>query len=704
MKASEIIEKAKSEGRKILTEPECREILKEYGIPVPEGYLAKNEDEVREIFEKVGAPAVMKIVSPQVIHKSDAGGVKLNIQSTEEALRAYREIIENVKRNVPGAKIEGVLIQKMIPEGVETIIGATFTPQFGHAIMFGLGGIFVEVMRDVTFNILPISREEVKEMIESINGRGILEGVRGRAPVDKEALVNILLSISSLLKDHPEIVELDLNPVIALENGAFAVDARMILGEPKFLREREYSREEILEQMRRIFSPRGIAVIGASSDPSKLGYAVVKNLVESDFDGEIYPVNPKGGEILGKKVYKSIEEIEGEVDVAVLVIPAKFIPDEIEKLGRKGVAGAVVLASGFAEVGNRELQEELVRRAKKHGVRILGPNIFGFYYTPKSLCATFCTPYHERGATALICQSGGVGMAIIGYSRSNSMGVSAIVGLGNKSDVDEDDLLEFFGEDENTKVIAMHMEDIKDGRSFIEVASEVSKKKPIIVLKSGATKEGQRAASSHTGALGGDVAIYDAAFKKAGVIRASNLEEMLDIARALNLLPEPRGENVLIITGAGGLGVLLTDACVKHGLKLMRLPEDLDAKFREYIPPFGATGNPVDITGGEPPETYEATLKIALEDDRVHAIIIGYWHTLITPPMAFAQAVVRAKEEAEKKGKKKPMVAVLAGDVEVEEAARYLEAHGIPSFPYSSERAVAAMGALYKWARRAGKI
>jgi|Deesub1362B_J571_1020462.scaffolds.fasta_scaffold00110_46 acetyl coenzyme A synthetase (ADP forming)-like protein len=704
MRASEIIEKAKKEGRSVLTEVECREILKEYGIPIPEGYLARSEREVREIFAKVGAPAVMKIVSPDVIHKSDVGGVKLNIQSEKDAIIAYNEILENVKKNVPEAKIDGILIQKMIPEGIETIIGGTFTPQFGHALMFGLGGIFVEIMRDVSFNIVPISEEDAREMIEEIKGRAILEGVRGKISVDKDALVNILLAVSSLLKDHPEIVELDLNPVIALEDSAFAVDARMILGEPKFIREREYTREEILEQMRRIFSPKGIAIIGASSDPTKLGYAVLKNLVESEFDGEIYPVNPKGGEILGKKVYTSVEEIDGEVDVAVLVIPAKFIPNEIERLGRKGVVGAVVLASGFAEVGNKELQEELVEKARKHRVRILGPNIFGFYYTPRSLCATFCTPYYEKGGTALICQSGGVGMGIIGYSRSNRMGVSAIVGLGNKSDIDEDDLLEFFGEDENTRVIAMHMEDMKDGRSFIEVATRVSKKKPIVVLKAGATKEGQRAASSHTGALGGDLAIYDAVFKKAGIIRASNLEEMLDIARALNLLPVPKGENVLILTGAGGLGVLLVDACVKHGLKLMRLPDDLDAKFREYIPPFGATGNPVDITGGEPPETYEATLKIALEDDRVHAIIIGYWHTLITPPMAFAQAVIRAKEEAEKKGKRKPMVAVLAGDVEVEEASRYLEERGIPAFPYSSERAVAVMGALYKWARRAGKI
>ena len=334
----------------------------------------------------------------------------------------------------------------------------------------------------------------------------------------------------------------------------------------------------------------------------------------------------------------------------------------------------------------------------------MGPNIYGFYYTWKNLCATFCTAYDVKGHAALSSQSGGIGMAIIGFSRSAKMGVSAIVGLGNKSDIDEDDLLTFFEQDDNTHIIAQHCEDLKDGRAFAEVAKRVSKKKPVVVLKAGRTSMGARAASSHTGALAGNDKIYDDVFKQSGVIRAKALRELLEYARAIPVLPTPKGENVVIITGAGGSGVLLSDACVDNGLKLMAMPPDLDAAFRKFIPPFGAAGNPVDITGGEPPKTYQNTIRLGLEDPRIHSLILGYWHTIITPPMVFAKLVSEVVEEFKAKGITKPIVASLAGDVEVEEAAEYLFDHGIPAYPYSTEMPVMVLGAKYKWARGAGLV
>jgi acyl-CoA synthetase (NDP forming) len=282
------------------------------------------------------------------------------------------------------------------------------------------------------------------------------------------------------------------------------------------------------------------------------------------------------------------------------------------------------------------------------------------------------------------------------------MGVSAIVGLGNKSDIDEDDLLTFFEQDDNTEVIAQHLEDLKDGRAFAEVARRVSKKKPVIVLKAGRTSAGAKAASSHTGALAGNDKIYEDVFNQSGVIRARSLRDLLEFARGVPVLPTPKGENVVIITGAGGSGVLLSDACVDNGLKLMSMPEDLDAAFRKFIPPFGAAGNPVDITGGEPPTTYKNTIKLGLEDERIHALILGYWHTIITPPMVFAKVVLEAIEEIKAKGIAKPVVASLAGDVEVEEASDYLYRHGVPAYAYSTEIPVAVLGAKYKWARGAG--
>jgi len=396
--------------------------------------------------------------------------------------------------------------------------------------------------------------------------------------------------------------------------------------------------------------------------------------------------------------------VPGPIDVAVFAIPAKLVCDALEEVGKKKIAGAVLIPSGFAEIGETELQERLVATARKWNVRIMGPNIYGFYYTPKKLCATFCTPYDVRGGAALSSQSGGVGMSIIGFSRSTGMGVSAIVGLGNKADLDEDDLLAFFEQDENTKVIAMHAEDLKDGRAFADAAARVSRSKPVVVLKAGRTAAGAKAAASHTGALAGNDRVYDDVLRQCGVIRAHTLNDLLQFARALPVLPTPKGENVVIITGAGGSGVLLSDACVDHDVRLMRMPADLDAAFREFIPPFGAAGNPVDITGGEPPSTYAKTIDLGLRDERIHALILGYWHTIVTPPMVFARVLTEVVEAAREDGIDKPIVCSLVGDVEVEEACRVLFDHGIPSYPYTTELPVAVLGAKYRWARTAGRI
>jgi acetyl coenzyme A synthetase (ADP forming)-like protein len=698
-KADALLHKAKKQGRALLSFAECAELLKIYRIPFCGGTVAADAKSAVAAARRLGYPVAMKIASPDIVHKSEAGGVRLGIGKDGDVRKAFAAIVEAAGAYKPGAAIEGVLVQSMAPQGVELVAGAKFSRQFGPAVMFGMGGVSVEIMKDVVFRLAPVTRDEALAMMKEIHAAPLLEGFRGRPAVKKAAVADILEKLSRLVADHPEIVEADLNPVIASGRGAVVADVRMMLGEPKRVSRTAYSTDQILAATRRIFQPRGIAVIGASNDPAKLGCSTMKNILGGGYRGKVYPINPKGEEIMGLKSYRDILEVPDPVDAAIVVIPAKFIPDEITKIGKRGIAGAVVLASGFAETGNVQLQEELLARAREYGVRILGPNIFGIYYTPEDLCATFCVPYTERGAAAFTAQSGGVGMAIIGYTRKHKMGISAIVGVGNKSDVDEDDLIEYFGQDPNTRVIVMHAEDIKDGDAFIRAAQKVGKTKPIVVLKSGATQLGERATSFHTGALAGDDRIYNAAFAKAGVVRAPNLEGMLDYARIFQMLPVPKGENILVITGAGGLGALIADGLSRHGLSLMKMDPDLDAAFRKFIPPFGATGNPVDITGGEPPTTYEATIRLALEDDRVDALVLGYWHTLITPPMTFAKVLVQVKREVEKTKTPKPVVAALSGDVEAEAAAAYLEENGIPAFPYTSERPVAALAALFRWAR-----
>jgi len=700
-----VLDQVKAEGRTSLTAPECKTVCDAYGIPVPREGLATSAAEAAAIAAEIGYPIVMKVVSPDILHKTEAGGVLVGVADENAAKAGYERIVSSAKAYKSDAAIAGVQVQAMVTGGgQEVIVGAVTDPSFGKLVAFGLGGILVEVLKDITFRLAPTTADDGRSMLDSLQASEVLGGVRGSAAVNRDALANIIVNVSELISDFPEIQEIDLNPVLADEIGATAVDSLITVD---FSPQKEVyrpSQEEIVAAMQHIMNPKAVAVIGASDGEGKIGNSVMKNIINGGYQGELYPINPKSDEILGKKAYKSVKDVPGEIDVAVFAVPAKFCVAAMEEVGEKGIPGAIMIPSGFAEVGEHELQDELVAAARKNNVRIMGPNIYGFYYTPANLCATFCTPYDVKGKTALSSQSGGVGMSIIGYSRSTKMGVSAIVGLGNKSDLDEDDLLTYFEQDDNTDVIAMHAEDLKDGRSFAEVAKRVSKKKPIVMLKAGRTQLGAKAAASHTGALAGNDKIYDDVLRSNGVIRAYNLNDMLQFARGLPVLPTPKGEEIVIITGAGGSGVLLTDAVVDNGLSLMKFPPDLDEAFKEFIPPFGASGNPVDITGGEPPITYENTIRLGLEDDRVHSLILGYWHTIITPPMVFAELCTRVVQEGRDKGIDKPIVASLVGDVEVEQASEYLYERGIVACPYTTELPVAILGAKYQWARNAGLL
>jgi acetyl coenzyme A synthetase (ADP forming)-like protein len=703
-KIRQILDAVKAAGRDSLTAPEGKLVCDAYGIKVPQEGVAASVDEARKLASSMGFPVVMKIVSPDILHKTEAGGVIVGVKNADEAAKAYDTILANARAYKANADIVGVQVQQMLLGGQEVIIGAVTDNSFGKLVAFGLGGVLVEVLKDITFRLAPATTEDALSMLDGIQAAEMLKGVRGSDPVDRESLANMIVQVSQLISDFPEISEMDLNPVFATKDGAIAADVRIVVDFTEKTPRYRPSEEEILVSMNRIMQPKSLAVIGASSEAGKIGNSVMKNLINGGYKGNIYPIHPKATEILGYKAYASVKDVPGEIDTAVFAIPAKFVASALVECGEKKIAGAVLIPSGFAETGQHEMQQELVQIGRKYNIRMMGPNIYGFYYTPANLCATFCTAYDYKGSTALSSQSGGIGMAIIGFSRSAKMGVSAIVGLGNKSDIDEDDLLVFFEKDPNTKVIAQHCEDLKDGRAFAEVARRVSKTKPVIMLKAGRTSAGAKAASSHTGALAGNDKIYEDVLKQSGVIRARSLRDLLDFARGVPVLPTPKGENVVIITGAGGSGVLLSDACVENGLKLMPMPDDLDKAFRKFIPPFGAAGNPVDITGGEPPTTYKNTVLLGLEDDRIHALVLGYWHTIITPPMVFARIIVEARDEMRAKGIEKPIVASLAGDVEVEEAAQYLYEHGIPAYAYSTEIPVAVLGAKYQWARGAGLL
>ncbi|HSG64920.1 MAG TPA: acetate--CoA ligase family protein, partial [Gammaproteobacteria bacterium] len=478
-----VLDRVKAAGRTALTAPECKQVFDAYGIPLPKEGLATSAAEAAKIASGIGYPVVMKIVSPDIQHKTEAGGVLVGVADDAAAKAGFDKIMASAKAYKASAKLEGVQIQQMVKGGQEVIVGAVTDPSFGKLVAFGLGGILVEVLKDITFRLAPATKSDALAMLDGIKAAEILKGVRGAKPVDRDALARIIVSVSELAADFPEITEIDLNPILADHKGATAVDALVSVDftPPKAVY--RPSQAEIVTAMNRIMNPRAVAVVGASDGEGKIGNSVMKNIINGGYKGELYPINPKADEILGKKCYKSVLDVPGDIDVAVFAVPAKFCIAAMEEVGKKGIPGAIMIPSGFAEVGEKELQDELLAMARKYKVRIMGPNIYGFYYTPANLCATFCTPYDVKGKAALSSQSGGVGMSIIGFSRSTKMGVSAIVGLGNKSDLDEDDLLTFFEQDPNTDVVAMHAEDLKDGRSFAEVAKRVSKKKPIVMLK-----------------------------------------------------------------------------------------------------------------------------------------------------------------------------------------------------------------------------
>src|SRR5215467_9322814 len=422
-----VLDTVKAEGRTALTAPEGKVVCEAYGIAVPKEGVATSAADAAKIATAIGFPVVLKIVSPDILHKTEAGGVLVGVKSAEDAQKGYDTIIAN-------ANVLGVQVQQMLTGGQEVIIGAVTDPVFGKLVAFGLGGVLVEVLKDITFRLAPATEADALSMLDGIAAAQVLKGVRGAHPVHREALAKMIHNVSRLIADSPEIAKMDLNPVFATRDGAIAADVRIVVNfSPAPARYRP-KHEDIVRDMNRIMKPKSVAVIGASAEAGKIGNPVMKNLINGGYQGKIYPINPSADEIMGLKAYKSVKDVPGTIDVAVFAIPAKFVAAAIAECGEKKIPGAVLIPSGFAETGNVEGQKEIQAIGRKYGVRLMGPNIYGFYYTWKNLCATFCTAYDVKGHAALSSQSGGIGMAIIGFSRSAKMGVSAIVGLGNKSD------------------------------------------------------------------------------------------------------------------------------------------------------------------------------------------------------------------------------------------------------------------------------
>lgn len=438
-----------------------------------------------------------------------------------------------------------------------------------------------------------------------------------------------------------------------------------------------------------LFKPKSIAVIGASSTPGKIGYTVLKNLLDNKYEGELYPINPKRDEVLGIKAYPSVMKVEGDIDAAIMVVPARFAVQVVEECGKKGVKGIIIIASGFSEVGNRALEEEIVKIANSYGSRILGPNIVGILSNSDKMNASFAPFLPLPGTAALVSQSGALLIALDASSYPRRVGFDKLISIGNMSDVNFADTIRWLNEDKNTSCISLYIEGFKEGRDFMNACRNATK--PIIALKAGSSTHGAAAAASHTGSLAGAAKIYGAAFQQSGVIQASDLDNLFDRTLALSHQPPMKGDNLLIITNGGGVGVLATDAAERYNLPLKFAPKEVQDVLKKHMPEFGSAKNPVDLTGMAGMESYDVSVRFAIDHPWVDGLVVLYCETSFTDPMQISKGIKKAIDEA--KTKDTPVTASIIGGDNSENAIGWLVENGIPAYT-SPEVAINAMVAL----------
>ena len=443
-----------------------------------------------------------------------------------------------------------------------------------------------------------------------------------------------------------------------------------------------------------LLRPKSIAVVGASATPGKIGHTVIKNLVESGYEGGIYPINPTADEILGLKVYQSVLDVPGDIEAAAITVPAKLVLDVAKECGEKGVKGLIVITSGFSEVGETELEEELVRVANSYGMRVLGPNVVGTLSNSDNLNASFAPFLPLEGSASLVSQSGALLIAIDAITYTRRIGFDKLISIGNMSDINFADMVAWLNEDENTKCITLYIEGLKDGRRFINQCANA--KKPIVVLKAGVSQHGAAAAASHTGSLAGAQQIYGAAFEQAGAIQTTDLSDLFNCTLALSLQPQMKGDNLLIITNGGGVGVLATDSAENAGLPLNFAPESVQEELKKHMPYFGSAKNPVDLTGMAGNEWYFDSTKFAYAHEWVDGLVVLYCETAMTNPMEIAQSLHRAIKETSITDK--PITISFVGGKRSEKAMQWLVENGIPAYN-DPDLAVKAMGTLRDYAR-----
>jgi acyl-CoA synthetase (NDP forming) len=599
--ALDLIAAARAAGRGSLSEADGKRVLAHFGVAVPRFVTLSGGRAAATALQGLHGPFAVKVLSPDILHKSDAGGVALG--ATDAAAVADAIAAMASQPQIRNAQVEGYLVEEMCAPGREMVIGAVRDPQFGMMIMVGLGGVFVEVLQDVAFRLCPITERDAVAMLDELRGGRLLDGYRGQAPADRHALVDLLVKVGGergiLATLADEIAELDLNPVIVGERGAVVVDARFILATPGAatrLAVRAGDEGAIVERFTPLFAPRTVAVLGASTTSTTMANTFIRRMKAFGYAGHLYPIHPKASEVEGLRCYPSLAETPEPVDYAYVAIGAKAIPEALRN-AKGRVRFAHVISSGFGEIaGGEALQAELVEGAAAGGCRMLGPNSLGMY-SPRGGLTFAANAPRDLGTVGVISQSGGLGTDIIKRGQWRGLRFSGLVTVGNSADLGPVDLLEFYLADPQTKVIGLYLEDVKDGRRFFETL-RTAPRKPVVILRGGRSSQGRLAAASHTGALAGDGRAWAALSAQAGVVQVDTVDAFIDVLLAFQFLtPRPSAptQRVVLFGNGGGTSVLAADAFAECGLDVVPFDAETMERLEALrLPPGTSVANPID--------------------------------------------------------------------------------------------------------------
>ena len=607
-----------------LSEQASKALLAEYGVPLADERVVDGAAAAGAAADELGYPVVAKLNGPSIAHKTERGLVRLSLGDRSSVVAAATELLEAAR---PDDGDVSVLVAPMVSGNRELIIGLLRDPQFGATVMLGVGGVLAEAIADVVFRPAPLDPTAAATMIDDLATQKLLGEFRGERAVDRGQLAEALVGLGRLAVDRPDVASVDVNPLIVQPDGALvAVDGLVELRDATSVAGTGTARPRPSDaQFRALFEPRGVLVTGASTHPGKFGFVSLHNLLASGYAGGVYGTNLKGEEVLGVSTVADIADLpDGAIDLVFVCTPASANPDLLRACAAKGIGAAFLTSAGYGEAGEegRAAEAELVALADELGILLAGPNGQGVVSTPVDLCAQIVAPYPPKGRIGVASQSGNFVSSFMNLARASGVGISRAVSAGNAAAVTVADYLDFYADDDATAVGLAYVEGIKDGRRLMEQLAACAARKPLVLVKGGATEGGAAAAASHTGALAADDKIFDGACRAAGISRATSVTEAFEAAATFATQPLPAGPNTVVLTTAGGWGVVTADAITRDGrIRLLELPDDLRQAIDAKLPPRWSRNNPVDCAGGETRDTIPEVLELIASHPDVHAVV-----------------------------------------------------------------------------------